>query len=231
MLNTERPVIASLAADYPVLYLNPDTDSIETYRRVVLNGEDPGSRSLAHYRGDEFDREETMETPAGTVRTVRLGNRRDFELVIRGFMAAKEGPLAAVPESQGAAMLTVFNWPRIHRHLSAFPKAERDDEFRRFTADKKNYVDMLVVLSRGPYSHVSADAAGYPEEKWLELSDTIRLFHELTHVVCRRLYPGNIDAVRDELIADAVGLFAAFGRFDPALEKQFLGIRDGRYGG
>ena len=46
MLNTEGPVIASLAADYPVLYLNPDTDSIETYRHVVLNGEVPGSRSL-----------------------------------------------------------------------------------------------------------------------------------------------------------------------------------------
>ena len=38
-----------------------------------------------------------------------------------------------------------------------------------------------------------------------------------------------LDPVRDELIADAVGLYAAFGRFDPEKEKLFLGIRDGHY--
>jgi hypothetical protein len=48
-------------------------------------------------------------------------------------------------------------------------------------------------------------------------------------VICRRLYPDDIDPVRDELIADAVGLYAAFGRFEPETEVLFLGIRDGRY--
>ena len=61
------------------------------------------------------------------------------------------------------------------------------------------------------------------------MSDTIRRYHELTHVICRRLYPDNIDPVQDELIADAVGLYAAYGRFDPEKEKLFLGIRGGRY--
>ena len=32
-------------------------------------------------------------------------------------------------------------------------------------------------------------------------------------------------------MADAVGLYAAFGRFDVKLEQLFLGIRDGRYVG
>ena len=224
-------VFESLAGDYPLLYLNPDTDDQETYRRTVLRGEDPGSCSLAHYRGSAADREETMETPVGKVRVVTLGNRQDFELVIRGLMAVKEGPKAEVPPSQGAAMLFVFNWPRIHAHLAAFPPEEQNGEFRRFTADKKNYLDTLVVLSRGPYSHVEAAAAGFPEEEWLEYSDTIRRYHELTHVICRRTYPGDIDAVRDELVADAVGLAAAFGRFDIPLEKLFLGIRDEAYTG
>ena len=228
---TDKSVFASLAEDYPLLYLNPDADGQETYRRVVLKGEDPGSRSLAHFRGDAADRLETAETPVGAVKVATIGNRQDFELVLRGVMAAKEGPKAAVPESQGAAMLTVFNWPRIHRHLAAFSEEERHEEFRRFTADKKNYIDMLVVLSRGPYSHVEAAAAGYPADEWLEISDTIRRFHEITHVICRRTYPGDIEAVRDELIADAVGITAALGRFDPELEKLFLGIRDGEYTG
>ena len=225
-------ILAHLAADYPQLYLNPDTDSREAYRRVVLRGEEPEAKSLAHYRGDPADREEVMETPAGSVRVVTLGNRQDFELALRGLMAAKDGPEAVIPESQGAAMLTVFNWPRIHAHLARFPEEERAAEFKRFTAVRENYVDMLVLLSRGPYSHVDAAAVGETEAAWLEHSDTIRRFHELTHVICRRQYPGDVAPIRDELVADAVGLYATYGCFDPMLERRFLGIDDdGRYTG
>ena len=228
----ERPSVFSvLAADYPLLYLNPDEDDFETYRRVVLRGESPEKRSLSHYRGSSADRLETLETPAGAVRSVTLGDRRDFELVVRGLMAAKSGPLEPVPESQGAAMVYVFNWPRIHAHLAAFPAEQQNEEFRRFTAIRENYLDMLVVLSRGPYSHTDAASAGFGAGEWLDYSDTIRRYHELTHVVCRRLYPGDILPLRDELIADAVGLYAAFGRFDPDLENLFLGIRNGKYTG
>jgi len=224
-------VLERLASEYPQLYLNPDTDTQEAYRRVVLRGEEPEAKSLAHYRGDPADREELMETPAGSVRVVTLGDRQDFELALRGLMAAKDGPEAVIPESQGAAMLTVFNWPRIHAHLAAFPEEERAAELKRFTAVRENYVDMLVVLSRGPYSHVDAAAVGETEAEWLAHSDTIRRYHELTHVICRRLYPGDVAPIRDELVADAVGLTAAYGCFDPETEKLFLGIRDGRYVG
>lgn len=224
-------VLESLAEQYPQLYLNPDTDSQEAYRRVVLRGEEPEAKSLAHYRGDPADREEIADTPAGQVRVVTLGNRQDFELALRSLMAAKDGPLTPIPASQGAAMLTVFNWPRIHAHLALFPEEERTAEFKRFTAVRENYVDMLVLLSRGPYSHVDAAAVGETEEEWLGHSDTIRRYHELTHVICRRLCPGDVAPIRDELVADAVGLTAAYGRFDPETEKLFLGIRDGRYTG
>ena len=78
-------------------------------------------------------------------------------------------------------------------------------------------------------SRVESDFLALSEEEWLGLSDTIRRFHEITHVICRRLYPDNIDSVRDEAIADAVGLFAAFGRFDPEKAALCLGIKDGRY--
>ena len=228
---SKTSVLEHLAADYLQLYLNPDTDSQEAYRRVVLRGEEPEAKSLAHYRGDPADREEVMETPAGSVRVVTLGNRQDFELALRGLMAAKDGPEAVIPESQGAAMLTVFNWPRIHANLALYPEEERAAEFKRFTAVRENYVDMLVLLSRGPYSHVDAAAVGETEAAWLEHSDTIRRYHELTHVICRSIYPGDIAPIRDELVADAVGLYAAYGCFDPETEKLFLGIRDGRYVG
>lgn len=224
-------VLEALARDYAQLYLDPDQDSQDTYRRVVLSGGEPVTKRLDQYAGSDLDLLETVDTPTGPVRVVTLGNRRDFELVVRNLMAAKNGPLAPVPKSQGAATFTVFNWPRIKRHLAQFPEEEQKAEFKRFTSVRENYTDMLIVLSRGPYSNVDAAEVGVPEETWLELSDTIRRYHELTHVICRRLYPADVDAVRDELVADAIGLYAAYGRFDPAIEELFLGIRDGRYVG
>ncbi len=224
-------ILPALAGEYPQLYLNPDADPPEAYRRTVLRGEEPEIKGLGHYTGDVHDRMETADTPAGPVRVVTLGNRRDFELVLRGLMAAKNGPLAPIPETQGAAMLTVFNWPRIRAHLAQFPETERRAEFQRFTSVRENYLDMLVILSRGPYSDVPAEALGFPEDQWLSRSDTIRRYHELTHVICRRLYPEDIEPIRDELIADAVGLYAAFGQFAPELEMRFLGFRDGQYVG
>ena len=58
-------ILAALAGEYPQLYLNPDSDAQETYRRVVLRGEEPETTRLDHYRGSEFDRMETVDTPAG----------------------------------------------------------------------------------------------------------------------------------------------------------------------
>ncbi len=224
-------VIERLAAQYPLLYLDPDKDEQAAYRNVVLRGDMPKSQKLDHYHGDPMDRLEITDTPAGPICLATLGNRQDFERVMRGFMAAKNGPDVQIPRSQGAAMLQVFNWPRIHAHLAQFPEEEQNAEFKRFTAKKGNYVDQLIVLSRGPYSDVDAVAAGCSEEDWILHSDTIRRYHEITHVICRRLYPDDVDAVRDELIADMVGLYAAFGCFDPELESLFLGIQGGRYVG
>ena len=119
-----KNVLETLAAEYPQLYLNPDTDEQELYRRVVLQGEMPEQARLDHYTGDEYDSMETVDTPAGPVRVITLGCRRDFELVMRGMMAAKDGPQAMIPASQGAAMLTVFNWPRIKAIIDAREEAE-----------------------------------------------------------------------------------------------------------
>ena len=224
-------VLKSLAEEYPQLYLDPDKDTQDAYKKVVLRGDMPKEKKLDHYFGDEADKSIIADTPAGNVRVVTLGNRNDFELVVRGLMAAKNGPSEEVPASQGAAMFTVFNWPRINRHLDSFPDEERAAEFKRFTSVKENYIDMIVVLSRGPYSNVDAATAGYGTDEWLELSDTIRRYHELTHVICRRKYPEDINAVRDELVADAVGIYAAFGSFDVKMEKLFLGITGEQYTG
>ena len=236
----DKTVIEALAEVYPQLYLDPNRVDKETYRSVVLAGEMPEIRSLAHFRQSPQDSSETVETPAGRVQVVSIRDRGDYERLVRCMMAAKEGPLAPVPATQGASTLTVFNWPRIRAHQEKFlaeqraagnPDPDWSKEFQCFLSVKENYIDMLVVLSWGPYSAVPAEKAGWPEDSWLETSLAIRKYHELTHVICRRQYPDRVEAVWDELVADAIGIYGALGRFDPALEKLFLGIAGDRYAG
>ena len=239
-------VVSELAETYPQLYLDPDKNDIDAYRPIVLRGDRPERKDLSHFVLDPRDKTEFADTPAGTARVVTLYDRSDFEVFNRCMMAAKEGPEKQIPASMGAATLIAFNWPRINAHREEFLRKQREagvqspdwpEEFRRFTQVKENYMDMLIVLSRGPYSNVSAETAGQmlgrelSEAEWLDMSDTIRKYHELTHFTCRKLYPEKISAVWDELVADAAGIYAALGRYDRRLEELFLGIEDGRYAG
>ena len=238
-MNGEK-TIETLAEIYQQLYLDPDTDEIGAFRKVVLEGEAPRKKELKHFRTDPLDREETVETPAGKVQVVSLRNRQDFEVFIRCMMAAKEGPEKQVPSTVGASTLVAFNWPRIYAHREKYMREQRaagvedpdwSAEFSRFISVRENYQDMLVVLSWGPYSDVTAEKVGQTEENWAEMSYIIRKYHELTHVICRRIYPDRIEAVWDELVADAIGIVAAFGRYDAEMEARFLGIVDGEYRG
>ena len=146
-----------------------------------------------------------------------------------------------IPDTQGASLIDgVINRAKIKAHKEEFFKAEAEKgslrpdwstEFKRFTSDKRNYQDAVIVLSVGPYNAIPAVRLGLPEDEWITLSDRIRKYHECTHFVCRRLFPEKKNAVWDELVADVVGIYAAFGKYNPRVEELFLGIEDGRYVG
>lgn len=239
-------VIKDLADIYPQLYLDPDKYGTDDYRSIVLKGDRPETTDLSHFASDPRDKAEHIETPAGEALVVTLYDRHDFEFFIRCMMAAKDGPEKAVPATMGASTLVAFNWPRINAHKEKFFREQHEAgvsfpdwaaEFRRFREVKENYMDSFIVLSRGPYSNTSAEAASEAlgvslgEGEWTEKSDDIRKYHELTHFVCRKLFPERIDAVWDELVADAAGIFAALGGYSRRLEELFLGIEDGKYTG
>ena len=211
-MNCGKMILRELAERYPQLYLDPEREGAhEACLRAVRRGDAPEKNTMDHFRGDRRDTLETVHTPAGPVEILTLYDRADFETFLR-IMAFHCGE-SFIPETQGAAVLKgIVNWPGSLAHRAVV-------------------YDTLIVLSSGPYSRVDAAAAGFSEEEWLRISLVIRRFHECTHVVCRRLYPDQIDAVWDELAADAVGIYAALGRFDPELEKLFLGIREDRYVG
>ncbi len=228
-------VLPYLARIYAQLYLTPGAESAEAYKKVVLYGEAAPACDLSHFTGDGRDSCVIEQTPVGDVRVVTLHQRRDFEtfLQIMAFRCTEK----QIPATQGASILDgVINWTRIRAHKDAFLRsgAAEDawpEEFQRFTADKNNFKDALIVLSAGPYSAIGAEAAGMTEEDWLAASHEIRRAHECTHLICRRRFPELIDPVWDEITADAVGLYAAFGRYDTALAALFLGAGPEGYTG
>ena len=228
-------VLPSLALVYPQLYLVPGTGDAALYDDIVLRGAEPPRRSLGHFHLDAGDSLVYESTPAGEVPVITLRRREDFELFLQ--IMACRCTRKPIPRTQGASTLDgVINWTRIRAHKEQFLRTNGEDadwesEFDRFTANKANYRDVLIVLSEGPYSAVSAERAGYPESEWLGISHAIRKTHECTHVMCRRMFPELIDAVWDELVADAAGVTAALGRYDRHLAELFLGIEDGRYVG
>ena len=234
-----KAAIERLAEVFQQLYLRPDEAGAQAYQQIVRRGAEAAVKDLSHFLGDERDRLYQEETPAGGVLVLTLHERADFELFLQ--IVANRCVPREIPPTQGASILDgVINWQRIHRHREAFmqrefaagnPLPDWQTEFRRFTADKRNYTDALIVLSVGPYSGVPAERLGLDPAEWVERSHVIRRVHECTHFVCRRLYPQKIDAVWDELVADAAGIYAAFGAFDRSMEEVFLGIAEGRYVG
>ena len=231
-------VILYLADMYKQLYIRPAEDALEEYRAVVLAGEEPASRSLSHFFMHEQDSAVYEETPAGPVLAVTLYERKDFETFLQ-IIANKCRPVT-IPATQGATLLDgVISWNKINVRKEAYLKekeaageeADWDTEFARFTSVKTNYTDVMLVLSAGPYSAVDGSEFGIAEAQWLKDSLAIRKYHELNHFICRKLWPEKISAVWDELVADAVGIYAAYGDYDLPMAERFLGIRDGLYTG
>ena len=223
--------LEKLSRRYPQLLLpiSDETRYGEDYKNAVLRGiELTGTPDFTLSDKDTF---EIADTPAGTVEVLTLADRTDFEHCIRALAHRCEN--VALPPTMGASTISgLINWEKIRDHRKEYLASGGDDwdaEFARFTADRNNYRDTVIVLSSGNYSALSADDAGYESKKWLSLSHEIRKYHELAHFTSRRLFPDNRDAVRDEVLADMNGVIGALGHYDAELEGKFLGIRGGEY--
>ena len=239
ILKQGSEVLEYLAGLYPQIYLLPTEEGNPLYRDVVLSGEDAPEHTLSHFITDPNDCLTMENTPAGEVMAVTMTNRSDFETLLR--IMAHKCKTVPVPATQGASILDgVISWSKIRAHEKEFieqeekkgnPNPDTDAEFERFTADKKNYTDALILLSCGPYSGISFERTPFEEAEWKDYSLTIRKAHECTHFICRRLYHEWIDGLWDELVADAVGIYAALGRYDQDLAEVFLGISGDSYVG
>lgn len=227
-------VIQNLAERFPQLYLKPEhgVSKSELYRAIVGKGQ-CFTGSLSHFIGSPEDSHTLEATPAGSVEAVFLKNREDFLCFYR-IMACRCEPVS-VPATMGSSFISGFNdWSKIRAHMSRYigeGGKDTEGEFKRFTSVPANYKGTLLLLSDGPYSALPPEHTPYSPEEWLRISRDIRMFHEITHFVCRRLYPDKKQPVWDELLADCMGLLFAVGKYDILLAQAFLGIRSGCYVG
>lgn len=210
-------ILYTLARRYPAIYL-PIEEGIsksEEYRNTCLKGQESKREILFSF--NKKDRLETFNTPVGDVEILTMYDRDDFVHMARA-LGSKAEPVN-IPDSTGAmALFGLNNWDKVRAGL--------DD-----------YKDSFILLSSGYYSNVSNDdikkvtnnEIDLTSEEWIEKSVIIRKYHELTHFVMRKTYPDDVNPIRDEIIADIVGLECAFKKLDIRVLKLFLGLENKEY--
>lgn len=82
----------------------------------------------------------------------------------------------------------------------------------------------FIVLSEKPYSNVPAQWMGLDGEEWRQRSMILRREHECAHYYTCRYYGLSRDHLHDELMADFLGIYAAFGRYEARWFKHFMGV-------
>lgn len=223
-------VSCRLARCYPQLLLPvaAGMSSTEQYKNAVLRGFFPEAKPIVP--GTAEDTFEQVDTAVGSVGIWTLAERSDFVLAVQS-LAHRCEPVP-IPDVVGAQYIGgLINWEKIRSHKMQYHSEGGQDwsrEFRRFTANKGNYTDSLILLSTGFYSNIPPEVVELSPQEWKQKSMVIRKYHELTHFVYRKAYPGDVDVIRDEVLADCVGIQTAFGSCKRELAECFLGIRNGR---
>lgn len=74
----------------------------------------------------------------------------------------------------------------------------------------------FIILSAKPYSNVPADELELDDEEWTEKSMLLRRGHECTHYFTKQTYGIVNNILHDEIIADFIGMYEAFGFTKPS---------------
>ena len=86
----------------------------------------------------------------------------------------------------------------------------------------------LIILSAKPYSNVPANELGLEDENdWAEKSLILRQDHECTHYFTKQTYGITNNILHDEMMADFIGMYEAFGFYRAEWFLRFMGIISG----
>lgn len=218
---------------FPVQAGISQTEDYKAATRKGVPPEDlPGATGLSLARPDLVELV-LYPSPAGRIPLLVVRGREEFATLLQAL--ARKGEPEAVPDSQGALMVSGYNnWSRVRelrRRWEALDPAQREsatwsEEFSRIVPRRELYQDRFILLSNGPYSAVPAADLGLGDEEWREISLAIRRDHECAHYLTRRLFGSMRNNALDELIADYAGLVGALGRYRADWFLRFLGLED-----
>ncbi|MFM1812407.1 MAG: hypothetical protein RLZZ336_1345 [Cyanobacteriota bacterium] len=207
-------LLAALQVALPQLRL-PQVAGISSsalYQQSVLRGEPLSAEALAA-AGPLPSWQQPQELtlwiaphPTGAMPVLQTPSWPDFELLVRA-LAHRAEPALLSDGVHAQAVSGLIHWGLIQR----FGRQSRA---------------RLIVLHQAPYGSVGAEhvPGGLSDAAWLAASTTLRLEHELTHLATKRVLGEMRLNLLDELVADAMGMVAALGRFDAGLFGRCLGI-------
>jgi len=92
--------------------------------------------------------------------------------------------------------------------------------------NKDLFQDRIIVLSKIPYSNVSAEMMKLDKEQWLDASLKIRLEHECAHYFTLRHFGKMSANMHDEIIADYNGISAVLPHYKSDWFLKFVGLED-----
>jgi len=155
-------------------------------------------------------------TPAGRLPVIECEADSDFIRLQQSLVCRCEP--RPVPDSRGATIIKNYNnWARVGMHRG---------EAGEIPNDPALYRDYIVLLSHRYYSGVAPEAFGLESGDWRRKSLVLRRAHETAHYMTQRFYHSAKNEIHDEIIADFMGLTAAFGDYDPVKFITFLGLEN-----
>ena len=230
-------VMQEMAYRYNQLYLTPEKGVSGTgvYSDIVRYGKLPPeidekikNEGLSGFKCSEKDKLFSENTPAGMVDILFLQERSDFERFVQVMVYSCE-PAAVASKIESAEILGVTNWRKIENHMNDYlsnggSNLSWRDELRKFTNNKKNYQDTILVIGSGGYCGLTAEEAGFEKDTWEEISVKIKIYSSCTRYIVRKLFSDYKDIIWEEMLADCAGLLYATGRYDVSLAKKFFGV-------
>ena len=174
------------------------------------------------------------EHQAGALPVLHTTNRNDFDLLNQALLHRSEPRI--IPAAVNAQLVAGFiNWHRLALHREAWAASpdvvdtEQNwliERARVAKFEKWRFQDRFLILCSHPYSGLSASDLGLqkPESEWVARSDQLRMEHEFTHYMTKRIFGVMQLNVLDELIADWAGTTFVFGCFDAKLFIHMFGI-------
>lgn len=86
----------------------------------------------------------------------------------------------------------------------------------------------FMILSAKPYSNVPASELGMSDDAdWQEKSLLLRRGHECTHYFTKQTYGIANNNLHDEIMADLIGMYEAFGFYKAEWFLRFMGLIEG----